>query len=162
MTRRRTRSDLSKAALTGVVAGLAASFVMNAFQAAIGHFEPDNDGDAPEPATEQAADRVAELAGTSLGDLERPVAGNAVHYAVGALLGAGYAVATEYEPRAAAGGGAAFGIVTAAVLDDVVVPVAGLSAAPWAFPATTHVYGLASHIVFGMTTEAVRRLLRRR
>jgi len=41
------------------------------------------------------------------------------------------------------------------------VPLLGLSKAPTAYPVSTHVYALASHFVYGITTEVVRRGLRR-
>ncbi|MFD1950928.1 DUF1440 domain-containing protein [Sphingomonas arantia] len=156
-------SDISRALLIGATAGLAASFVMNVFQDAVTHFGPDNDNDdaAAEPATEKAADDLASVLGTTLSDETRPAAGEAIHYLLGAVLGATYAMAAEYEPGVTKGAGAAFGVTTAAMLDDVAVPATGLSEAPWTFPASTHLYGLASHLVFGMTVDGVRRVLRR-
>ena len=37
---------------------------------------------------------------------------------------------------------------------------AGLGDAPWKTAPSTHLYGVASHMVFGTVTEGVRRLLR--
>jgi uncharacterized membrane protein YagU involved in acid resistance len=58
------------------------------------------------------------------------------------------------------GRGAAFGAATSALLDEVAVPAAGLSEPPWTTSLATHVYGLASHLVFGLVAEAVRRGIR--
>jgi hypothetical protein len=41
------------------------------------------------------------------------------------------------------------------------VPLIGLSKGPAEYPLSTHIYSLASHFIYGFTTEAVRRTLRR-
>jgi hypothetical protein len=45
--------------------------------------------------------------------------------------------------------------------DELAVPRAGLSKPPKEIPLTTHVYALASHLVYGWITETVRRAVRR-
>ena len=40
------------------------------------------------------------------------------------------------------------------------VPVFGLSKSPAEKPLETHVYSLGSHLVYGLTTEVVRRMIR--
>jgi uncharacterized membrane protein YagU involved in acid resistance len=45
--------------------------------------------------------------------------------------------------------------------DELAVPAAGLSKSPKEFPLTTHIYALASHLVYGWITETVRRAVRR-
>jgi putative membrane protein len=47
------------------------------------------------------------------------------------------------------------------VVDETAVPVLGLSKPPTDYPASTHVYALASHLVYGLTAELVRRSLRK-
>jgi uncharacterized membrane protein YagU involved in acid resistance len=37
------------------------------------------------------------------------------------------------------------------------VPAVGLSAPPWESSASTHLYSLSAHLVFGLTVELVRR-----
>ena len=153
--------DLIKGAVSGLAAGLIASFAMNQFQAAMQKLYPPDDH-AGEPSTEKVADRIATAAtGQPLPKSGKPMAGNAVHYAFGMALGVGYGILAEYRPRATAGYGTAFGTGVAVVMDEGAVPAAGLSAAPWWTPASTHVYALASHLVFGAVAEASRRLLRR-
>ena len=89
----------------------------------------------------------------------KEAAGNAVHYLFGALLGGAYGLLAEYRPEVTKGYGTLFGAASA-VFDEVAVPVAGLSGPPTDFPAATHAYALASHVVFGGVTEATRRLVR--
>lgn len=154
------RSSLWKGALAGLAAGLVAAAAMDAFQAAVAALLPsDQDG---EPATEQAADRVAVVVtGEPIAAGRKPLAGQAVHYALGAALGAAYGAAADYAPIVTTGRGTAFGLGIAALLDETAVPAAGLGDAPWDTPASTHAYTLASHLVFGAVAELTRRLIRR-
>ena len=147
------------AAAAGLVAGLFASFVMDRFQAGVAALSS-SDSDA-EPATEKAADKVSQaVVGHPVPDDRKPLAGQAVHYALGAGLGIVYAVAAEYRPAVTAGYGTAFAVANTALLDEAAVPAAGLGDAPWNTAPTTHLYSAASHIVFGTVTDGVRRLLR--
>ncbi|MCB5173957.1 MULTISPECIES: DUF1440 domain-containing protein [Microvirga] len=154
----------------GILAGLAASYAMNAFQSAISRrqrSEPQpeprrtqgyNDAD---PATARAASILSENAFRHrLSPRQKDVAGPVVHYAVGAALGGLYGVAAELEPRVTTGAGLPFGAAVAAVLDEGIVPAAGLSGPPWESSASTHLYSLGSHLVFGLTAEVVRRSVR--
>lgn len=149
------RSTLATA-LIGVGAGLAASFVMDRFQdIAAPAFGMDGGND--DPATVKAADTVSEAtAGRPVTQKHRAVAGSAVHYALGAAIGGGYALAVRRWPRLAEGYGAPLGLATMLLLDDVVVPAAGWGPWPQA-EVPGNVYGLASHLVFGTTLDAARR-----
>ena len=148
------------AAAAGLVAGLVASVVMDRFQAGVAALSLSLDSDA-EPATEKAADKVSQaVVGHPVPDDRKPLAGQAVHYALGAGLGIVYAVAAEYRPAVTAGYGTAFAVANTALLDEAAVPAAGLGDAPWKTAPSTHLYSVASHIVFGTVTEGVRRVLR--
>lgn len=149
---------LLRGALAGLVAGAVASFAMDRFQALVSAASSDEGGGDSEPATARAADSVARVAtGSEVAEADKPLAGQLVHYGVGAALGIAYGVAAAYRPAVTAGYGAAFAIGTAAVLDEGAVPAAGWGEAPWQSPASTHLYSLASHLVFGVVAEAVRR-----
>ena len=151
-------NSLAKGAVAGLAAGLAASLAMDLFQRATQSLLPPSDA---EPATEQAADAVAEAAtGAPVPDEDKPMAGQAIHYAFGALLGLSYGVAAELSPQATAGHGGAFGLGAAMLFDEAAVPAAGLSGPPTDTPPAVHLYGLASHLVFGLVAETVRRATR--
>ena len=118
---------------------------------------PASDSDE-EPATAKAADRIKQAVdGAPVPQPLQPLAGQIVHYAVGTGLGLAYGIAAEFRPGLASGYGAPFGIGVAAVLDESAVPAAGLGAAPWDSPASTHACALASHLVFGIVADLVRR-----
>jgi uncharacterized membrane protein YagU involved in acid resistance len=59
------------------------------------------------------------------------------------------------------GDGAAFGTTLWLLADELAVPAAGLSKSAREIPVTTHLYSLASHMVYGWITETVRQAVRR-
>ncbi|MBO9624487.1 MAG: DUF1440 domain-containing protein [Sphingomonas sp.] len=145
--------------MAGVAAGLIASAAMAAFQSQAQKLLPD-DGDEEDPATLKAADVASEaVIGDPVPEPYRDQAGTAVHYLVGGVLGGIYGVIAEYHPEARSGFGSAYGIATAALLDEAAVPAAGLGPAPTETPAATHAYGAASHLVYGWVLEGVRWLI---
>ena len=143
----------------GIAAGLVASLAMNLFQKAWAANLPlPSSGDDPE--TVKAAQRVNRAAtGKYFAVKDKEAAGNAVHYLFGAVLGGAYGLLAEYRPEVTKGYGTLLGVASAA-FDEVGVPAVGLSGPPTDFPAATHAYGLASHIMFGGVTEATRQLVR--
>jgi hypothetical protein len=143
--------------VAGIIAGLTAAAVMNAFQAIAA--KSMSQGQQGEPATEKAADKASQLVqGKPFPRDDRPLAGEAVHYLTGAAIGGAYGLLAEYYPKASAGFGSAYGIATSLVLDDAVVPALDLGTAPWKTSPATHAYGASSHAVFGLALEAIRRL----
>ncbi len=177
-TLQRREPNLAKGAIAGLVGGLAASWVMNQFQAAVpakafkkllgetdesgGGSGSDDSHESAEPTTVKAAEAVSEGAfDHKLTDDEKAWAGPAVHYSLGSSAGLVYGLLAEADPRVTAGGGLPFGAAFWLVADEATVPALGLSKAPWQFPPSTHVYSFVSHLVYGLTTEAVRRLVRR-
>jgi uncharacterized membrane protein YagU involved in acid resistance len=53
-----------------------------------------------------------------------------------------------------------FGAALFVAADEIVVPALGLSPQPTESSISSHLYGLAAHLVYGVTTEVVRRGLR--
>lgn len=151
-----------KGLAAGVAAGLIASFAMNQFQKVWAKALP-IPGDGGDPVTVRAANHAKRaVEGHWLDDQDKEPAGEIAHYLLGAGLGAAYGLAAEYQPKVTSGFGTAFGAGTALLLDEAVVPAAGLSRPPSDYPASTHVYSFVSHLLFGSVTEGVRRLLRTR
>jgi putative membrane protein len=150
---------LLRGALAGLIAGAVASFAMDRFQAAVTALSSSgDDGEQQEPATQKAADGLARaLTGGDIPAVDKPLAGQAIHYALGIGLGVAYGIAAEFRPSVTAGFGAAFGASTATLLDQGAVPTLGLGQAPWKAGLASNLYGYASHLVFGATTELVRR-----
>ncbi|MFW2830380.1 DUF1440 domain-containing protein [Sphingomonas sp. ID0503] len=148
---------IARGLVAGVIAGAVASCAMDQFQAVVSPLLPENESD-PEPATEKAAGAVATaITGRTIPAADKPLAGQAVHYAIGIALGAAYGVAAEFRPSITAGYGTAFGVGTATILDEAAVPATGLGSAPWKAGIASNLYSYASHLVFGCVSEIVRR-----
>jgi putative membrane protein len=178
---RRTASRLPANPLLGAAAGgcagLIGAFMMVRFQHLIGgnaddghgheerraHASP-NDTDATfpdEPATIQVASLAAEaVTGSPLEERGKRIGGSMVHYGFSAAVGALYGAAAESYPGTTALSGLPFGAALWVAADEVGVPLAGLARDPKEYPAYRHLTALASHLVFGLTVEGVRRALR--
>jgi hypothetical protein len=181
-------SDVWKGLAAGVVGGLVASAVMNEFQALWSRLaegvershgaqslqqgspqqgvgrelrergSDDEEDDAPE----RLANAISVgLTGRELTGREKEKAGTALHYAYGVSMGALYGAAAELAPDVTSGAGLPFGAAVWITADEGVVPLLGLSKSPTEYPLSIHAYALASHLVYGLTTEAVRRAVRR-
>ena len=185
---KRNGHNLCKGLAAGAAGGLAASWVMNQFQAlwsrrthgiershgaqslqqglprhGVARALRERGGDREsDNAAVRAAGVVSEgVFGHRLAESEKEAAGAVAHYAMGVASGAVYGVTAEMLPAATAGAGLPFGAAVWLVADELVVPALGLSKPPTEYPPSTHAYALASHLVYGLTTEIVRRAARR-
>jgi uncharacterized membrane protein YagU involved in acid resistance len=91
---------------------------------------------------------------------ELEVAAPAVHYAFGSVMGALYGAMAEESREVTAGAGAGFGTAVWLGADEVAVPMLGLSRADTDYPFEAHAQAFAAHLVYGITTEIVRRGVR--
>jgi hypothetical protein len=184
---RRKKHEMWKGLVAGAAGGLIASWVMNRFQSLWSrqtHGIERSHGaqslqqglprrGAARALREQGADResddatvrMARLVSESvfdhrLAESEKETAGAVVHYAMGATSGAIYGASAELFPPATAGAGLPFGVAVWLIADELVVPALGLSKPPPEYPLSTHAYALASHLVYGVTTEMARRAVR--
>jgi putative membrane protein len=159
--------DIVKGLLAGAAGGLLASFLMEQFQSAWNAAEQKissskKRGGKSDPANVKAANLISKkITGHKVPRDYKPLAGEAVHYGMGASSAAAYGVLAEVAPVVTVGDGVAFGTGLWLVADELAVPAAGLSKSPKEIPLTTHAYALASHLVYGWITETVRRAVRR-
>jgi putative membrane protein len=104
------------------------------------------------------------MAGHKLSHQQKKKAGPIVHYAFGAGMGALYGTVVEVGPRKLRRhdllSGVGLGGVLFAGVDEIAVPAMGLSKKPTEAPLSSHLYALASHLVYGLTTGAVRKVIR--
>lgn len=175
---RRSRDhDVLKGMASGAVGGLVAAWTMNQFQKgwskasqaleekrhpqaqAEGQQQPlESDG---EDATMRTAEWIAEgLLHRTLTKEERKRLGPVVHYSFGTLMGAFYGTVSEVAPKATTADGALFGAALFAGADELSLWALHLAGPPTQYPISTHAYALASHCVYGVTTETVRRAIR--
>jgi putative membrane protein len=178
----RGAGDVWKGLAAGLAGGLVASWTMNRFQDVwsklaeeFGQSEEqssarDGNGESQQAqggeeqtddATVKAASAISEgIFEHKLTKSEKKVAGPAVHYAFGTSAGGLYGAVAEVAPEVTTGAGLPFGAAFWLVADETAVPLLGLSKAPTEYPLSTHGYALASHLIYGLTAEAVRRMVR--
>jgi putative membrane protein len=173
-------SSVMRGAAVGAMAGLAGSAAMVAFNHLLGaagfgdedrgaHHEHrrneakpnDTDGTiSDEPASIKIARLAGErVKGAALTERERSVAGSVVHHAFGAFAGALYGAAAAKAPALGSGLGLAYGAAVWLAADEAALPLLGLAKKPSEYPAQRHAAALATHLVFGLTVEAVRRMM---
>lgn len=180
-----SRPDLAKGIAVGLVSGLVASWVMNQFQSAWSKrakgYEKPHGAQSMQPSKgEQAAEsssrseeqqddattRTAKLIsqevfGHELPEHQKKAAGALVHYVFGIAMGGFYGGMAELAPQVTKGAGVPFGAVFWVLADETVVPLLGLSKGPSGYRLPTHLYALSSHVIYGVTAETTRRVLRR-
>jgi len=158
--------------LIGAVSGLAASWVMNQYWTAEAKlkekFQPaenDSEGqqqDQSENPTVKVADTIAQsVTGQEVPEQQKPAAGSAVHYGFGAAMGALYGLLSEVAPVARLGFGLAYASALWLAADEIMLPVLKLSKTPDEYPPSKHLEALGAHLVYGATTEGLRRALQR-
>jgi hypothetical protein len=185
LRKRREKGNVWKGLAAGVAGGLAASFVMSQFQSLLKKLSKGDEGaqssqsakksgqaqgkqqkesqggEEKEPATVKAASAISEnVFSHDLTKSEKKAAGPAVHYAMGTASGAIYGVSAEFAPEVTVGAGLPFGTAVWLVADEVLVPALGLSKPPTKTPISKHASALASHLVYGLTADLVRRGIR--
>ncbi len=157
-------NEVLKGAVAGLIGGLAATLVMGGFQAllsALAEEKKQSKKKEDEPANVKAAEAIAEnVFDHKLKKSEKEPAGEGMHWTMGAGSGLIYGVASELAPVSTAGYGLPFGAAVWVIADDIVVPALGLSKSVTEFPLSTHAYALSSHLVYGLTTDLVRRAVR--
>ena len=184
----REECDVWKGLAAGIIGGLAASWVMNQFQAALASLmegkekshgaqslqdgsphhgiarELQESGSDKEDdnAAERTASIVSEdILGHQLSEREKETGGAIAHYAMGVASGGIYGAAAEFLPEVTAGAGLPFGAAVWVVADEGIVPALGLSKSPAEYPLSKHAYAFASHLVYGLSAELVRNAVRR-
>lgn len=187
MDNRNGQGDVWKGLVAGVAGGIVASWTMNQFQSMWGKLMEGKERphgaqslqegsphhgvarELQERGSDEEDDNAAVRTGNAIGELildrkltkdEKQIAGAVAHYAMGVVSGGIYGLAAEVTPAATVGAGLPFGAAVWLLADEVIVPAAGLSKGPAEYPLSIHAYALASHLVFGVSTEAVRRTVR--
>jgi putative membrane protein len=171
MARIRNHSVLKGVGM-GLAGGLVGSWTMNQFQALWSKLSADEQQHSqqsqsqPQEGLEPATVEFAKKIGTTvlhrdLKPQEKKIAEPLVHYGYGTFMGGVYGALAEVTPVSTKAVGLPFGAALWLVGDEIAVPALGLSKSPREYPASTHLQSLVAHFVYGMTTEAVRRVMRR-
>jgi hypothetical protein len=162
--------------VAGFIGGLAATYAMNRFQAFWSHNVAGYHSQSA-AGSEDARDWQERHEGANANEVfaqavatrtidrrltrdELKIAAPVVHFAFGGTMGALYGGISEVLPAARAGGGTVYGASVWIGADEIAVPLFGLSKQAGEFPPEAHLQAFASHLVFGFTTEVVRRVIR--
>jgi putative membrane protein len=151
--------------LAGLIGGLLASGAMSLGHRLVSDMVPKPAGpqdQASEDATVKVASQALRLVGRSLDERDKPLAATIVHYGFGAVVGAVYGAVAEFVPRVTAVVGLPFGAAVWFGAHVITVPALGLAEPPTRQPLGKEGQEFGLHVVYGVTTEVVRRLLRRK
>lgn len=161
----RGRSDTLGVVLDGVVAGVAATWLMGKVTEFLYQRENPSAREREERVRQgktsygTAAEKAAGLVGESLSDEQRQRYGKRIHWALGAGAGAAYALLRDQVPAAATAGGLLFGTAFFLLMDEGLVYALGLTPGPSKFPWQSHARGLTGHLAYGAVTERALALM---
>jgi putative membrane protein len=168
MTRFANVSEVMNGAIAGAVGGAAGALAMSVFQelwlgdairGRVHQGAPLTKAEDSQSATERLAGRMMD---SELSRRERRAGGAILHYLMGIGSGTAYGAAAAASGNAkmfTAGRGTAFGIAVWVLADQTLVPLLGLSRRPTRYRLSNHLMDICAHLVYGLTTEAVRRRL---
>jgi uncharacterized membrane protein YagU involved in acid resistance len=169
-----------RGALIGAAAGLAAGFVMTQFQKLWGAAQKEvsrrqakdeqpkhrragqqeSQNHETDDATVKLANKISEsVFDHKLTQSEKKIVGPAMHYGFAVLMGAIYGAIAEASDLMTAGFGTFYGTLVFLAADEIAVPALDLSPFPHNVGLDKHVYGWASHVVYGAALEGSRRAL---
>lgn len=140
--------------LAGAIGGLAGSAAKIAAEAV---YPPRTLGQVPPPLL--LAERIA---GHPFGHPQDEIAIQAIHWTFGAAVGGIYGGVAEVVPLVTVGYGVVFGLVLQLFTHESMVPALGLDVPAPQQPLREHLSEFFSHALYGLATELVRRLVRRR
>jgi putative membrane protein len=148
------KRSVAKGLLAGLIGGLVGSAVKTVGEII---YNPRTQGQTSPPVL--LAERVL---GRPLNKQQQTQAEQTIHYVFGGATGAIYGAAAEFAPIVTFGYGAAFGIVLQLFTHETLVPAAGLDVPAPQQPLREHLSELFTHILYGVSTEIVRRVVRKR
>ena len=146
------KASLWKGLLAGAIGGIAATAAKSLAE----KFYPPRVHGEPEPPAVLAEN----LAGHPLDSDTRIAASEAIHWAFGAAAGAAYGALAEFYPAATAKEGATFGLALMSLTHEGALPALGLSAPSEEQTTREHTSEAASHVLYGVVTERVRKMVR--
>ena len=154
MFRRATGRMLMAGLLAGAVGGAVGSAAKIAGEAV---YPPRIEGQVPPPVV-----LAEKMAGHPLSEQQKMLRMQAIHWTFGIGTGAVYGAVAEVAPVVTVLYGAVFGVVLQGLTHETAVPYFGLDKPASEQPAREHTSELFTHVLYGVATELVRRVLRRR
>ena len=153
--------------IAGLVGGVIAAGAMSVAHKGVARIsagarpQKPSDQQQNEDATVKVADGIARwLLRRPLPENKKPLAGNVIHYAFGASVGALYGGVAAVVPRVTTAVGLPFGVAVWLGAHVIMVPALGLAEPPARRPLSKEGPEFLLHLVYGAVTEIVRRLVR--
>ena len=106
--------------------------------------------------------RAADAVDAQPTQTQKKAATEGIHWSFGTITGGIYGVLAESTPRVTAWRGAAFGLGVNRLMHEEILPQAGIAEPVKDQTAQERVSEWVTHVVYGFTTEAVRRAVRKR
>jgi uncharacterized membrane protein YagU involved in acid resistance len=166
--KRRKRHNPLKGLLSGIVAGMVASALMDQYWGLVGRMPGDRPEQKPrpggkqqkdEPSTQIIADRLSEaVTGKEVPDDAKPAAGIAVHYITGALQGSLFGLVAALRPRTGLFAGLLYGAAIWLFLDEITLRALNIAPDPKKVPKKIHAKALGAHLVYGGSLALLTRL----
>ncbi len=141
----------------GLIAGLIAGLAATAAKALAERIFPPQPKSGPESLLPPAECVSAEAPSSVAKEKQN----EALRWGLGAAVGAAYGAVAEFYPEATAKNGASFGLALEAISHEGALPPLGLAAQPEYQTARERGSEITSYVVYGVTAELVRRLVRR-
>lgn len=160
-----SRNPILRDAVHGTVAGIVGTVVMEQAGALLYRFEKPEKKKQEEAIRKESpydtmARRITEdLLHIKLGDEDRAMLGQLLHWGYGAGWGALYGVLRNRLPALRAVAGVPFGILFFLIGDEALNTFLKLTPPPQAYPIDAHVRGLVAHIVYTAVAEETIRAL---
>jgi uncharacterized membrane protein YagU involved in acid resistance len=159
--------DVIVDAASGAVGGFIASWIMGKVMGKLNQVGSEETIDREmaaidatgEPPTEKVARVAMRPFGIELSSKKKEKAATAVHYAYGTIWGAAFGVLGPRLPIPPVATGAALGAALWLVSDELLLPLLRLARAPWKYPVSYHGKAFASHVLYGLATEATARVV---
>lgn len=153
-------------AVRGTVAGVAGTWLMDVVTTGLLEGQSEETKareEAARPngkhAVTNLVDRIETVTGRTFDERQRSMLTQAIHFGLGAVPGAIYAILRRRVPVLAAGHGLLYGLLLWAVNDEYLNTALGLAGPFEAYPLETHWRGLVGHAVLGVATDVAIDLL---
>ncbi len=147
----------TKSLLKGIVAGMIGGIIATGVKTFGERIYPPRVHGEPEPPS-VLADKLADH---RLSAETKTAASEAIHWGFGALTGAAYGALAEFYPAATSKEGASFGLTLMALTHESALPALGLSGSADQQTTREHTSEMVTHVLYGVTTEIVRSLVRK-
>lgn len=106
-----------------------------------------------------AGKHLTDSLGMVLPAKEQYMVGRSIHYLMGIVPGALYALWRRHAERLGFWRGPLYGFSLFISFDEVIVPALGYASGPLAYPWQAHARGFVAHLILGTATDAVIDLL---